>query len=256
MNRDFKGVWIPKEVWLRTDLTWLDKIILVEIDSLDNENHCTASNGYFAEFCQCSESKVTKAIKKLTDLNLIEQIDFDGRHRKLRVVKNTNEGRKIYEAEPEKIRANNIDNKTNSNKLFNSKELNNSRKQDFLELYNSTELPKIRKLTPKREKGIIKILSKFTQEEILQAFENIKTSDFLNGKNDRGWKADLDFILREDKFVAILEGKYNSKKRSNKKLEVFGESDDVSNEQYTDEELIELEKLNTERRANGQRTHF
>lgn len=256
-NRDFKGVWIPKEIWLRKDLNALDKMIFAEIDSLDNENHCTAGNEYFAEFCQCSESKVTKTVKKLIDLGLVEQIHFDGRHRKLRVVKNTIESSKIYEAEPEKIRANNTSNKTNSNnKLFISKDINNSQNSNFLELYNSTELPRVRKLTSKRERGIIKICSKFTQEEINTVFQNIKDSDFLNGKNDRGWKADLDFILREDKFVAILEGKYNAKKKSNKKLEVFGESDEVSNEQYTEEELAELEKLNAERRANGQRTHF
>ena len=37
-NRDFKGVWIPKEIWLRKDLNALDKMIFAEIDSLDNEN--------------------------------------------------------------------------------------------------------------------------------------------------------------------------------------------------------------------------
>ena len=35
-KRDFKGVWIPKEIWLSTDLKVMEKLILVEIDSLDN----------------------------------------------------------------------------------------------------------------------------------------------------------------------------------------------------------------------------
>ena len=155
---------------------------------------------------------------------------------------------------------NNIANKQD-NKLFISKDINNSENpsvQHFLDTYHKycTELPKVRRLTDKRKNAILKMRNKFTWDEIIQVFQNVKESDFLNGRNDRGWKADLDFILREDKFVAILEGKYNSKKRSNKKLEVFGESDEVSNEQYTEEELAELEKLNAERRANGQRTHF
>lgn len=258
MNRDFKGIWISKEIWLRKDLNALDKIILAEIDSLDNENHCIAGNEYFAEFCQCSESKITKTIKKLIELNLVEQIHFDGRHRKLRVVKNTIEHSKIYEAESEKIRPNNTSNNSNSkNKLFNSKELNNSQNRPFLDLYNSTELPKVRKLTPKREKGIVNILSKFTQEEILQAFDNIKNSDFLNGKNDRGWKADLDFILREDKFVAVLEGKYNNNKNySERSYRIFGESPEVKSEHYSKQELAEIERKNKEREANGQTTKF
>ena len=122
MNRDFKGVWIPKEIWLNEELTLLEKIIFVEIDSLDNENHCTAGNDYFATFCNCSESKVTKAIKKLKDLGMIEELSFDGRHRKIRVVKSTMQGSKKYEAESQNLLSNNIDNKQD-NKLNNSKEL-------------------------------------------------------------------------------------------------------------------------------------
>jgi hypothetical protein len=34
-NRDFKGVWIPKEIWINTDLSIIEKVLLVEIDSLD-----------------------------------------------------------------------------------------------------------------------------------------------------------------------------------------------------------------------------
>ena len=28
-NRDFKGVWIPKEIWLNEELTMLEKVIFV-----------------------------------------------------------------------------------------------------------------------------------------------------------------------------------------------------------------------------------
>ena len=123
-NRDFKGVWIPKEIWLNNELTLLEKCIYTEIDSLDNEDHCTAGNEYFAEFCNCSESKVTKAIKKLQELGLIEVLSFDGRRR---VVKITKQSRKKYEAESYKVRTNNINNKTNNNtELFISKDINNN----------------------------------------------------------------------------------------------------------------------------------
>lgn len=122
MNRDFKGVWIPKEVWLNEELTMLEKVIFVEIDSLDNENHCTAGNEYFAEFCNCSESKVSKAIKKLKELSMIEELSFDGRHRKIRVVKSTKQGSKKYEAESQNLQSNNISNNTNKEKRVVSKD--------------------------------------------------------------------------------------------------------------------------------------
>ena len=41
-ERAFKGIWIPKEIWLSQDLTMQEKIMLVEIDSLDNESGCFA----------------------------------------------------------------------------------------------------------------------------------------------------------------------------------------------------------------------
>ena len=84
MQRSFKGIWIPKDIWLNEKLSMLDKIILIEIDSLDNENHCSASNKYFAQFCQCTETKVSLAIKKLMDMGFISQVSFDGRRRVLK----------------------------------------------------------------------------------------------------------------------------------------------------------------------------
>ena len=82
-NRSFKGIWIPKEIWLDERLTALDKFILVEIDSLDNDEGCTASNEYLAEFCDCAVSKVSRSISKLKKYELIKDISFNGRTRKL-----------------------------------------------------------------------------------------------------------------------------------------------------------------------------
>ena len=80
--RDFKGVWIPKEVWLDKRLNALDKIILAEIDSLDNdETGCYASNEYMAEFCQCGITKVSTAISKLIELGYVYVQSFNGRTR-------------------------------------------------------------------------------------------------------------------------------------------------------------------------------
>ena len=68
-QRDFKGVWIPKEIWTNSELSMIEKGIFTEISSLDGETHCYASNEYFAEFCQCSVPTVTRAIKHLMELN-------------------------------------------------------------------------------------------------------------------------------------------------------------------------------------------
>lgn len=84
-ERDFKGVWIPKTVWLDERLNALEKVILTEIDSLDQgERGCWASNKHIADFCQCSETKVSTAISKLIKLGYLYVQNFDGRQRELK----------------------------------------------------------------------------------------------------------------------------------------------------------------------------
>lgn len=65
MERAFKGVWIPKEIWLDENLNWVEKVLLVEIDSLDNDEGCWASNAYFADFFNISKDRISKLITEL-----------------------------------------------------------------------------------------------------------------------------------------------------------------------------------------------
>lgn len=84
-DREFKGIWIPKEIWLDERLNPLEKVILFEVDSLDRgEDGCYASNEYIAKFCSCSTWKVSTAISKLIDLGYIRLESFDGRQRVLK----------------------------------------------------------------------------------------------------------------------------------------------------------------------------
>ena len=84
-ERNFKGVWIPAEVWLDERLTMLEKGIFIEINGLDSsERGCYASNRHIAEFCQCSERKVSEAVAKLTEMGYIRWQAFNGRQRELK----------------------------------------------------------------------------------------------------------------------------------------------------------------------------
>ncbi|MGJ8735392.1 helix-turn-helix domain-containing protein [Zobellia laminariae] len=73
MNRAFKGIWIPKSIWLSRELTIQEKVFIVEIDSLENNGKggCYAGNKYFAEFFGISESRVSNVIKCLVDKGMI-----------------------------------------------------------------------------------------------------------------------------------------------------------------------------------------
>lgn len=83
LERDFKGVWISKAVWLDKRLGALDKLILsgiVRICAVD-EYDCFASNKAIAGFCGCSESKITKSISLLASIGYLRIKYFNGGER-------------------------------------------------------------------------------------------------------------------------------------------------------------------------------
>jgi hypothetical protein len=66
-QRDFKGIWIPKEIWLSAELSLMEKVLFVEIHSLDNADGCYASNRYFAEFFGISDRQVSRYVAGLKE---------------------------------------------------------------------------------------------------------------------------------------------------------------------------------------------
>lgn len=70
-QRDFKGIWIPKEIWLSDQLSLMEKVLFVEIHSLDNERGCFASNNYFAEFFGVSDRQIRTHIGSLKEKGFI-----------------------------------------------------------------------------------------------------------------------------------------------------------------------------------------
>lgn len=86
MERDFKGVWIPRELYLNEDLSWAEKILLVEVDSLDKDGTgCFAGNEFLAKFLMMSEGSVANMIVKLINKGYIIKKGFDGRKRYISV---------------------------------------------------------------------------------------------------------------------------------------------------------------------------
>lgn len=72
MTRDFKGVWIPKDIWLDSGIGWSEKLLLVEIESLADNGECFASNRYFGDFFGLSPDRISKLVSNLTYKGYIE----------------------------------------------------------------------------------------------------------------------------------------------------------------------------------------
>lgn len=89
MNREFRGVWIPKEILLNKDLTPLEKLYLTEIDSLNNdEKGCYASNKHFEKKFGQTKSNVSRTIKNLEQKGWINiSYIYNGKEVESRIIK-------------------------------------------------------------------------------------------------------------------------------------------------------------------------
>ena len=52
----------------------------------------------------------------------------------------------------------------------------------------------------------------YGEDAVLEAIENVKTSDFLQGKNSKGWRITFDWFVLPTNFPKVLEGNYNQRK--------------------------------------------
>lgn len=70
-ERQFEGVWIPKEIYLHKGLTPTEKLLLAEIKCFAKNGVCFASNEHFAEFLGISKKHVSRLLSKLASLSFI-----------------------------------------------------------------------------------------------------------------------------------------------------------------------------------------
>ena len=82
ISRGFKGIWFPEELWIYPGLNWIEKLLLLEIDSLNKKGApCYASNKYLAAFFGVSENHITHRISKLKKQGFVFTKNEGGRRR-------------------------------------------------------------------------------------------------------------------------------------------------------------------------------
>lgn len=224
-KRDFKGVWIPKEIWLSTDLKVMEKLILVEIDSLDNEDGCFASNEHFSKFFSLSKNRCSEIIKSLEKKGYIK-IDYiyqEGSkaisRRVIRCVRNIDGGIRNIDNPIRKTEEGYSENREDNNTSFNNTFSNTSNKKDIVEQSSTTPLPYeeiVQYLNQKTNKNF-KHTSKVTQRHIrARLAEGFTVSDFKQviDKKCSDWLRDQkmkEYLRPETLFGTKFESYLNSK---------------------------------------------
>jgi uncharacterized protein YdaU (DUF1376 family) len=85
--------------------------------------------------------------------------------------------------------------------------------KDIVEAWNELAevrgLAKVVRVTDSRRKQIQARIKEYEPDDWSKALTAIYKSKFLCGENDRGWKADFDFLLQPKSFVKLVEGAYD-----------------------------------------------
>lgn len=198
-SRDFQGVWIPKKVWLDTRLNALDKVILMEIDSLDQgEKGCYASNEHLAEFCQCSKTKVSTAISKLIECGYLYIQNFDGRKRELKSRLSNFERQNIKNcnADIQNLKESNTVNNTVNNTVSNKKERKSKSKsydEQIAEYTGNEEMQDALKAFLQMRSFIKKPMTEYALKLMLKKLDELGNTDdtkiaILNQSITNNWQ--------------------------------------------------------------------
>lgn len=86
--------------------------------------------------------------------------------------------------------------------------------QTVIDAWNSLGLNPIRGIMPNttRRQLLNGRLSQYGLPTVLQAIENVRSSAFLNGQNNRGFTATFDWVVKPTNFQKVLDGNYNDRR--------------------------------------------
>ncbi|MBR5782847.1 MAG: phage replisome organizer N-terminal domain-containing protein [Clostridia bacterium] len=84
--------------------------------------------------------------------------------------------------------------------------------QSVIDIYNARclSLSRVRHLSPTRQQAIMYLLEKYSMAEFEDLFDAAERSSYLTGKNERGWKATFDWLIKEANMHKVLEGNFDN----------------------------------------------
>jgi hypothetical protein len=223
----------------RQDLPATCKIVLVAIaDRADHCGHCWPSQADIARMAGQSKRSVINQINKLIELgylsvqerrrkdgykaansyqiNAVSGEQFSGEQHS----REQFSGETHSPSQVNTVHGNNIEPTDEPTEKKYSKK-SSADVDEAVELYNATAselgLPACQKITKARRSSLANRLKDCGGlDGWREALSRMRESPFLLGHNDRGWKADIDFLCRESRFTKLMEGGYSDSKQGGK----------------------------------------
>lgn len=191
---DFKNLISDmKKIIVDNQISYSERITLLMIYTNSNNFKCFMRSDEIAEILNKNIKQVQRELRTLIDLGYIERAIEDG------------ESCYILKGFDGSVESN----LTDVPKRYNYKKVVDC----FNEVAEKTVgISRVLKLTNKRKEKLKKRLDEIGEDEFIKAFDCIKESDFLQGKNSNGWRVSFDWLIENDtNAVKVLEGKYADK---------------------------------------------
>lgn len=138
--KNFKGVWIPKEVLTNTKLNDKEKLIYSMIISLSKNNECTMSNAYIGNLlniCNVQVSRIVNSLKKKGYIKTQMIYKENSKQIALRKIRPINQFDNTYKQKSTKAINENVKD-IKYNKINNNNNLYYKNKRDYLNFDWST----------------------------------------------------------------------------------------------------------------------
>lgn len=104
-------------------------------------------------------------------------------------------------------------------------------------------MPKLRSMQKQRQKQIAARIREYGEEVFFDAMKKAVASDFLNGKNRRGWIASFDWFVKPTNFAKVVDGNYNDSARKVRTEKANQREQQEATDQAHDAEVEEFRSL-------------
>lgn len=254
MERQSKGIWFPIEIWEAKDLSWSEKILLLEIDSFTSKKKdCFISNEYIANLLKVTETTANKILSSLIKKGYVIKTSFDGRRRSVKSALTFEARQGCFEEQGRVANESNIpiiiDTNINIPKEEIDKSISKKECINFTEVQSKWEklnpsLPTIRYFSDKRKNALRKLLkdNNATIEDLYKVFKIISACSFCQGNNDRKWIATLDWVLNDTKgcFNRLLEGVFAFTEEEKQAVQLIAQGENINSLKNTENEPTNL----------------
>ncbi len=208
INKSYYAI-IPANVRYDNRLKAKAKLLYAELTCLTNEKgFCWATNQYFANLYSINKSTVSKLLSQLKEYGYIN----------IELIRNK-ETKQVEKRIITLLTNSPIGIVKNDNPPMDKKDSKEYYKYSNIikEYYNSKNcFPKIIKMTKNRKEKMVSRLEEIGYEEFIKAIDIASKSKFLTGKNDKKWKMDFDWLVKNDNnIMKVLEGKYSDIEETN-----------------------------------------